>query len=95
MKGNMIAHQIQRLQRRIQYLVRSKKDDPVKAIENYRARLRGIQQKIERLPTAEKLATYHVMWNEMEELLGRFELLLSETKGAPVASRQVQRAGWN
>ena len=91
----MLIQQINRLKQRIQHLERSGKENSPKAIEAFRKRLGRMNARLEQLPVAQRLATSQILYQELEEVLLRFELLESISEGRTNATASNASTRWN
>ena len=92
----ILTNQVNELERRVQTLVRSGKQDRVRAITAFRARWHRVSKQIEQLPETVNEATFDVMYSELEEVLMAFELFASRRKPTMPQKRQARQSSrWN
>jgi hypothetical protein len=95
MKGIMLLEKIQQIKARIRRLAQSQKGCSSKAIKAFGERLDRLNQRHDRLPVQERLATSQIMYNELEEVLMRFELLDSPQSRPDRSIQRKSCARWN
>jgi hypothetical protein len=90
MKTDTLKDRLNILAQRIKHFLKTAKPKPGQEIESFRARLKAVQAKVQKLPPERQAALFHLLWKDLDEVVFCFEQVASRLNYGECTEEQVK-----